>query len=144
MFCNYCKNEMILTTETVDSFLNKYERYECSCGNIQWEGDGIPRDEWTWGLSERECVICKRRLDPSKFFNKSQIWCKSCEFFTYPQLHEYIRKFKPLPTECQICNKIKNSLSCCSIEHKYTRNPSDWVYLCSSCHKKYDSKKIFI
>ena len=53
-------------------------------------------------------------------------------------LHQYIRKYKPEPEYCTICNQYGKKLECCSIDHTYTRNSDDYISLCNSCHKLFD------
>ena len=53
-------------------------------------------------------------------------------------LHYRIRKLKLEPEYCTICNEINKKLECCSIDHIYTKNPDDYIYLCRSCHKLFD------
>ena len=56
---------------------------------------------------------------------------------SYKNLHNQINRIKNKPEECQICNEIKE-LELSSINHRYTKNPKDYMYLCSSCHKLKD------
>lgn len=59
----------------------------------------------------------------------------------YKSLHRYITRTKEKPEVCMICNEYKNRLECCSIDHSYTRNINDWIYLCTNCHRLFDRLK---
>ena len=52
-------------------------------------------------------------------------------------LHIYIKNHKKKPEYCQICNE-KRRLQLASINHTYTRNPEDYLYLCQFCHSLFD------
>jgi len=68
---------------------------------------------------------------------------KSLNQFTY--LHKRIRKIKPKQDFCTICNN-KKKLELASINHIYTEDPNDYLWLCRSCHYLFDklSKLIII
>ncbi len=55
----------------------------------------------------------------------------------YTTLHHYIKKIKPKPEYCEICNKHK-PLELASKGHTYTKVPFDWKYLCRECHIEFD------
>ena len=59
----------------------------------------------------------------------------------YVGIHQYIRRYKPKPDYCTICNEKKKRLELASIDHKYTRNIDDYLYLCPSCHPLFDKMK---
>ena len=54
-------------------------------------------------------------------------------------LHEYVGKRKPKPGFCEHCN-LALPLDLSSNEHKYTRNPNDYEWLCHKCHGKKDKE----
>ena len=55
----------------------------------------------------------------------------------YIYRHQYIKRFKPKPRFCTICNQEKR-LDLASIRHTYTKNPEDYIWLCRSCHMLFD------
>lgn len=57
----------------------------------------------------------------------------------YVPIHLFIKKRKQKPEYCIICNEFKEKLECCSIDHTYTRDPNDYIYLCHSCHIVFDN-----
>ena len=52
-------------------------------------------------------------------------------------LHKFIRNNKAKQQFCTICNEPKK-VELASINHTYTRNPEDYIWLCRSCHRLFD------
>lgn len=52
-------------------------------------------------------------------------------------IHHYIHRIKPKQSYCIICNQ-KKRLDLASINHTYTKNPEDYLWLCRSCHRLFD------
>ena len=53
-------------------------------------------------------------------------------------IHKWVIKLKPKPEGCEDCGR-KSRLALANLkDHKYTRNPEDYKWLCYSCHKKQD------
>jgi len=62
----------------------------------------------------------------------------------YSSIHEWIRRYKPFSYECYICGeKVKEhgKLDCANISGEYKRDINDFVWLCRSCHTKFDKLK---
>ena len=78
----------------------------------------------------------KKKMSEIKQKEKSTAW--KGDNVGYRALHDYIRKYKPKPEYCTICNEYGKKLHCCSIDHTYTRNLEDWIYLCVKCHSLFD------
>ena len=55
----------------------------------------------------------------------------------YNAIHIRIRKHKPKPECCEICGK-SNKLELSCKDHKYSRNPEDYQYICRKCHRLFD------
>jgi hypothetical protein len=49
-------------------------------------------------------------------------------------LHEHLRKYFPPPSSCQDCGKQSTKLDLACVTGKYTRDISNFRYLCRSCH----------
>jgi len=59
----------------------------------------------------------------------------------YMGLHNWIRRKLGTPKYCELCGRTdKKMYHWCSKSSKYTRDLSDWIRLCPSCHKYYDLK----
>lgn len=59
----------------------------------------------------------------------------------YHGLHTWINNNFIRPAHCEICKKPdtgKRRFEWASKTHNYTRDIKDWIYLCTSCHIKYD------
>lgn len=57
----------------------------------------------------------------------------------YKPLHQWIRKWKAQPEVCTFCRKSRK-LELANISKKYKREIEDWLWLCRSCHRKYDGR----
>lgn len=55
-------------------------------------------------------------------------------------LHNWVKKHKQKPKWCEDCKKEKKLELANIRNHKYTRNPDDYRWLCLSCHSKIDDK----
>ncbi len=78
----------------------------------------------------------KKELEQKKeYYNNNRNRLKSLA-----KLHNYIRKIKVKQQICTICNEEKK-LQLASIDHTYTENPKDYMWLCQSCHHLYDSSR---
>lgn len=56
-------------------------------------------------------------------------------------LHRWIRRNKPKPKVCEICN-LEKELELSNKGHTYKRNLEDWQWVCRKCHRKYDPKNM--
>lgn len=54
-------------------------------------------------------------------------------------IHDQMKKVIQKPSYCLICNQNKQ-LDLASINHTYTNNPNDWIWLCRSCHTILDKE----
>lgn len=60
---------------------------------------------------------------------------------SYNAIHNYMRVRVPKPKTCLHCGEEK-PLELANISQQYTREVNDWMYLCKSCHRRYDSKNV--
>jgi hypothetical protein len=58
----------------------------------------------------------------------------------YTSLHNRIRVQIPKPTKCQFCRKVRR-LDLANKSQKYKDDITDWLYLCRTCHRRWDSYK---
>lgn len=54
--------------------------------------------------------------------------------------HRRMKRLIQKRLECEFCGKVGKRLHLANRNHKYSRNPYDWKYLCSKCHKIYDGE----
>lgn len=125
--CRKCKRELPL------DFFNKRGRgdeLEARCKQCR----NIQKQEYRNNNKE------KIKIDSKKYREKhshSKIKLRGGLDITYRGLHQYIKRNKPKPRYCVICNE-KKKLQLASINHTYTRNIKDWLWLCQSCHMLFD------
>ena len=55
-------------------------------------------------------------------------------------LHNRVRKKLIKPEKCEHCQEVKK-LDLANKSHKYKNSLKDWLWLCHSCHMKYDYTK---
>lgn len=55
-------------------------------------------------------------------------------------IHEWVKRYKQKPLECEHCGRDDKLLEWCNIDHKYRRELDDYIALCRSCHRLYDIK----
>lgn len=62
----------------------------------------------------------------------------------YRGLHYWLYKVKGVPVKCTTCDikrTTPKNMHWANIDHRYRRNPKDYISLCNSCHKLYDLKR---
>lgn len=108
-----------------------------------------------------KCDVCdKIIIGNKKSFSNHCRWCKgvmsvksylginkgnkNCNWkdvsISYSAIHEWIRRNKKKPTECQECGIKTNNLDAHNISGKYLRNTYDYIYLCRGCHAELHKK----
>lgn len=55
----------------------------------------------------------------------------------YNTVHDWVKRRLQKPKLCQFCGK-KRTLQMASKSHGFKRDLDDWIFLCISCHHKYD------
>lgn len=59
----------------------------------------------------------------------------------YSAKHKYVVSVKGLIERCEHCGRNdKRRYDWANKDHKYRRNPDDYMRLCVSCHRKYDQR----
>lgn len=108
--------------------------------------DKTGRDGWNYRCKECRRKYNKKRNRKRYQDNKEKIKEQKRKFevkfkkeygISYLAIHNYIKKRKLKPEYCIICND-KKKLELCSIDHTYTRNIDDWIWLCKECHSLFD------
>lgn len=62
----------------------------------------------------------------------------------YYSKHSYVKRLKGKPQKCEFCGTTeipkgrKQWFEWANVDHKYRRNPEDYIRLCVPCHRKYD------
>ena len=53
--------------------------------------------------------------------------------------HSYIERYKGKPRFCEFCKRTdKKRYNWANIDHSYSRDLTDYIRLCTSCHSKFD------
>jgi hypothetical protein len=109
------------------------------------------------------CEVCKKEfyIRPGDFKLKKYSCCsRECSFknpkrkFTigeisgnwkgenagYTAIHHWVRKRKNNLNICEKCGKKTDFLDLANISQKYSRDLSDWEYLCRRCHMEKDGR----
>ena len=58
----------------------------------------------------------------------------------YVALHSWIKRKIKKPKKCFVCSSDKYKIELANISKRYKRDLNDWIYLCKSCHTKFDKK----
>lgn len=61
------------------------------------------------------------------------------DFVSYEGLHIWVKKNKPKPELCEMCNKRKPK-HISNISGEYKRDVNDYQWLCVPCHSNYDKQ----
>lgn len=81
------------------------------------------------------------KLHPELAPKGTKHWSWKGENVGYRGLHYWLHRVKGIPKKCIFCGKLRTtpkSIQWANIDHKYHRNPNDYIALCASCHKLYD------
>lgn len=63
----------------------------------------------------------------------------------YGALHDWVKSRLGYPKKCEHCKRTdKEKYEWANVSEKYLRDLSDWIRLCTSCHRKYDINKLRI
>lgn len=63
----------------------------------------------------------------------------------YTGLHQWVRRKLGKPAHCAYCGRAdRRKYEWANISKSYRRDLSDWIRLCTSCHRLYDNGKIKI
>ena len=134
-----------------------YDRHFCS-RECRYKAQKKYQSEINKSLKKRVtkiCNFCKKQFEVHAYRKQTAIFCStSCKgkFFSeekhscwkggsvgYQGVHHWIRKHKGLASKrkCVFCSKQAKEWA--NIDGKYRRRVSDYISLCVSCHRRYDS-----
>ena len=88
-------------------------------------------------LNKRFSEISKQKMRLAKLGENNPKW--KGDKIKNRQLHQWVRSRLPEPEFCEIC-KIKSPFDLANITGLYTRDLSNWQYLCRSCHIHSDGR----
>lgn len=88
---------------------------------------------WCTGLMEE----ARARMSASKLASRNPMW--KGDKVGYISLHEWVAKRMNTDKVCSTCGSEK-SVDLANISGRYSRELSDWKWLCRSCHMKEDGR----
>lgn len=105
-----------------------------------WKG-GLPRCEvCSKKLRSYKASLCVNHKGIKTTGRKNKMW--KGDQVEYHGLHQWIGRKLGKPDTCEKCGKSgleKQQIHWANISGKYLRNTKDWIRLCASCHKLFDS-----
>jgi hypothetical protein len=87
------------------------------------------------------CRVCKAALIRRKTFCSNECYHKfrTTRPTSYYGLHFRVYAAMGKATKCSMCGTTKGRIEWANKSGKYENNLTDWIQLCSSCHKLYDN-----
>lgn len=80
----------------------------------------------------------RAKLSSSKLGEKNPMW-KGNDSIHNTTLHQWVRDHLPEPELCQMCNRVP-PYDLANITDIYSRDFSNWQYLCRKCHMESDGR----
>jgi hypothetical protein len=88
-------------------------------------------------MSKKLSAEHRQKMSVAKLAEKNGMW--KGDQVGYNQLHAWVRRRLPKPASCQKCfNGPPYDLT--NITRRYTRDLTNWKYLCRKCHMWYDGR----
>jgi len=91
---------------------------------------------WSKEIKEKISLTIKGRINLKVRGEKHYKW--KGDMVKYKPLHAWIRKYKRAINYCEKCKRTGMELELANISRKYKRDLDDYIWLCKSCHVKYD------
>lgn len=106
-------------------------------GCIAWNKGVIGENSHSFGkvFSEER----KKKIGMSHLKEKSYIW--KGEDAGYSSKHKWIHRHIGKASQCEFCGKTGDWIDWANKSGLYKRELTDWMQLCRSCHKVYDTGK---
>lgn len=79
----------------------------------------------------------RQKLSEAMLGDKNSQW--KADKVCITGLHKWVRQRLPKPQKCQMCF-LKPPYDLANVTGKYTRELSNWKYLCRRCHMKFDGR----
>jgi hypothetical protein len=91
---------------------------------------------------EREIIPRSRNKAPSgRPPTGEKNWNWKGDKVSYQALHSWVRRHKGTPHECEKCGTTEpRKYEWANISGEYKRDLSDWIRVCTKCHRKMDKK----
>lgn len=110
---------------------------------------------YLWKGGKPNCIDCNKKLS-----TYASVRCDECarkinqeenhykwkgNDVGYGGLHRWVKKWLGKPCTCEFCGKTGlkgRQIHWANKSQEYKRDLNDWLRLCVSCHKSYDSRKL--
>lgn len=94
------------------------------------------KPSWNKGLTKNINTGVKK-ISEAKMGNKNPMW--KGDDVKYEALHTWIKRHKPRPITCEICNN-NTPYDLANISGEYKRDVNDFQWLCRKCHMISDNR----
>lgn len=79
----------------------------------------------------------KRVIPKPRYQNEHHAW--KGDNAGYVAIHQEIRRIKGTPSVCEFCGtRAAKKYEWANVDHLYSRDPDDYIRLCTKCHRNYD------
>lgn len=87
---------------------------------------------------KKRSEIAKQHYVPSKLLDRNPMW--KGDDVGYYALHGWVKRNMPVQETCEMCNtKSENGwIDLANVTGIYSREFSNWKYVCRKCHRKID------
>jgi hypothetical protein len=102
----------------------------------EWLSKQKPKTQKKWSDPERLKKVWAACSHPQPKGSDSPHWKESDA--GYDTVHEYVRNLKPRPSCCPNCGSIFCRMELANLDGHYNRDPNNYIWLCTKCHKKMD------
>jgi len=111
----------------------------CGCGELIHSINTAGKPARYVTRHNKKDLVCPPSGVDKRRGNKNGNW--KGDNIKYRELHQWLNRNMPRIDLCEFCNK-KKSYDLANITGVYNRDFKNWKYLCRSCHRLYDYKKI--
>lgn len=128
--------------------LSEYRRFgkeiACNnCGKMKYFRNSLIKKQ-KYFFCSKNCYNKHAKIIGKKVSIKNENhWNWKGKDVKYGGVHRWIKRHKEKSQTCEHCNK-KRKLDLANISDKYKRDIDDYLWLCRSCHEKYDNTKFNI
>jgi hypothetical protein len=102
----------------------------------EWLSKQKPKTQKKWSDPERLKKLWAACSRPGKKGSDSPRW--KGDDVGYDMVHQCVRKVKPRPPACPNCGSVYCRMELANLNGHYNRDPNNYVWLCTTCHKRMD------
>ena len=102
----------------------------------EWLSKQTKKCQKKWSSPDKIRAWQKTCGRPGKKGESSPVW--KGDDIKYNSLHLVLRRKIPKPETCSHCGEKPKRLELCNISGEYNRDPANYIWLCTTCHRKMD------